>query len=162
MLLEILGFLNFWILNYFYKYIQYSLEFHWSFIIFHNCDGTVTVWLFDSKRRNISACFLMEMCFSSHQVIMNCNVLPAFMALMGHEKETVVKETCWAVSNITAGNKIQIQVGRWDIFEQKVLKHNKFMRTIFMLFNVQEILNLSWKVNNFNVIKKFVLKCLKI
>jgi len=43
------------------------------------------------------------------QIILNFNVLPCLLALLGDQKRAIRKETCWAISNITAGNAIQIQ-----------------------------------------------------
>lgn len=44
------------------------------------------------------------------QVVLNCNILTNLLQLLKHPKETIRKETCWTISNITAGNKDQIQV----------------------------------------------------
>lgn len=44
------------------------------------------------------------------QVVLNCSVLPCLLNLLGSPKETIRKEACWTISNITAGNKNQIQV----------------------------------------------------
>lgn len=44
------------------------------------------------------------------QVILNCNALPCLLHLLSSPKETVRKEACWTISNITAGNRQQIQV----------------------------------------------------
>lgn len=44
------------------------------------------------------------------QVVLNCSVLPCLLSLLGSPKETIRKEACWTISNITAGNKNQIQV----------------------------------------------------
>jgi importin subunit alpha-2 len=44
------------------------------------------------------------------QVVLNCSVLPCLLTLLGSPKETIRKEACWTISNITAGNKNQIQV----------------------------------------------------
>ena len=54
--------------------------------------------------------------FGGHfQVILNCNALPNLLHLLGNVRETVRKETCWTISNITAGNKQQIQVYRCSL-----------------------------------------------
>jgi len=42
--------------------------------------------------------------------VLNCSVLPCLLSLLGSPKETIRKEACWTISNITAGNKNQIQV----------------------------------------------------
>lgn len=44
------------------------------------------------------------------QVILNCSVLPCLLELLVSTKETIRKEACWTISNITAGNRHQIQV----------------------------------------------------
>lgn len=44
------------------------------------------------------------------QVILNCSALPCLLHLLGSSKESVRKEACWTISNITAGNRQQIQV----------------------------------------------------
>jgi importin subunit alpha-2 len=44
------------------------------------------------------------------QVVLNCSVLPCLLSLLGSSKEAIRKEACWTISNITAGNKNQIQV----------------------------------------------------
>ena len=40
---------------------------------------------------------------------MNCGVLNALLQLLNSPKETIRKETCWTISNITAGNAEQIK-----------------------------------------------------
>ena len=46
----------------------------------------------------------------SFQVILNCSALPCLLHLLSSPKESIKKEACWTVSNITAGNRAQIQV----------------------------------------------------
>ena len=46
------------------------------------------------------------------QVIINCSVLPCLLSLLSSAKESIRKEACWTISNITAGNRQQIQVSR--------------------------------------------------
>ena len=43
------------------------------------------------------------------QVILNCSVLPSLLHLLSASKESIRKEACWTISNITAGNRQQIQ-----------------------------------------------------
>ncbi len=45
------------------------------------------------------------------QVILNCSALPCLLHLLSSAKESIRKEACWTISNITAGNRAQIQVG---------------------------------------------------
>ena len=44
-------------------------------------------------------------------MILNCSVLPCLLSLLSGTsmKESVRKEACWTISNITAGNRQQIQ-----------------------------------------------------
>jgi len=46
---------------------------------------------------------------SETDAIVNCNALPAMMTLLNHEKTSLRKDVCWAISNIAAGNTAQIQ-----------------------------------------------------
>ncbi|OUS48808.1 armadillo-type protein [Ostreococcus tauri] len=44
------------------------------------------------------------------QIIINCHALKALLGLLvGEYKKSIKKEACWTISNITAGNKDQIQ-----------------------------------------------------
>jgi len=42
-------------------------------------------------------------------VVLNCSALPALLQLLYASKESIRKEACWTISNITAGNVQQIQ-----------------------------------------------------
>lgn len=42
-------------------------------------------------------------------MILNCGALPCILHLLGSDKETIRKEASWTISNITAGNRQQIQ-----------------------------------------------------
>jgi hypothetical protein len=44
------------------------------------------------------------------QVIINANALPFLLALLSSPKDSIKKEACWTISNITAGNPAQIDV----------------------------------------------------
>lgn len=46
------------------------------------------------------------------QIILNCAALPCLLHLLSSSKESVRKEACWTISNITAGNRSQIQVNK--------------------------------------------------
>uniref|UniRef100_A0A673KBP8 Importin subunit alpha n=1 Tax=Sinocyclocheilus rhinocerous TaxID=307959 RepID=A0A673KBP8_9TELE len=46
---------------------------------------------------------------SVNHVILNCSALPCLLHLLSSPKESIKKEACWTVSNITAGNRVQIQ-----------------------------------------------------
>lgn len=43
------------------------------------------------------------------QYLIDNNVLPSLLVLLSSSSQIIVKEACWAISNITAGNEIQIQ-----------------------------------------------------
>lgn len=48
------------------------------------------------------------------QFIINNQALPCLLALLtNNHKKSIKKEACWTISNITAGNKEQIQVLLW-------------------------------------------------
>lgn len=42
-------------------------------------------------------------------MIINVSALPCLLALLSSPKKGIRKEACWTISNITAGNKNQIQ-----------------------------------------------------
>jgi len=45
------------------------------------------------------------------QVVLGCSILPCLQHLLNNcPKESIRKEVCWTISNITAGNRFQIQV----------------------------------------------------
>lgn len=44
------------------------------------------------------------------QVVLNCSALQCLSHLLKSPRETIRKEACWTISNITAGNPQQIQV----------------------------------------------------
>jgi len=51
------------------------------------------------------------------QFIINNQALPCLLALLtNNHKKSIKKEACWTISNITAGNKEQIQVLLWFWF----------------------------------------------
>lgn len=53
------------------------------------------------------------------QVILNCTALPCLLTLLGSPKESIRKEACWTISNITAGNRPQ--VGEGGVLRQAVV-----------------------------------------
>lgn len=55
------------------------------------------------------------------QVILNCSALPCLLHLLGSSKESVRKEACWTISNITAGNRQQIQVFNPNILFTRIV-----------------------------------------
>lgn len=55
------------------------------------------------------------------QVILNCSALPCLQHLLSSPKESVRKEACWTISNITAGNRQQIQVRIYKIYKMSLL-----------------------------------------
>lgn len=54
-------------------------------------------------------CFVL-FSFFCIQVILNCSALQSLLHLLSSPKESIKKEACWTISNITAGNRAQIQV----------------------------------------------------
>jgi importin subunit alpha-1 len=42
-------------------------------------------------------------------MILNCGALSSIYYLLNAEKESIIKEACWTISNIAAGNVEQIQ-----------------------------------------------------
>lgn len=44
------------------------------------------------------------------QVVLNCSVMHCLLHLLSSPKDSIRKEACWTISNITAGNRMQIQV----------------------------------------------------
>jgi hypothetical protein len=44
------------------------------------------------------------------QLIINCSVLPCLLSLLQSDRKGIRKETCWTISNITAGSRDQLQV----------------------------------------------------
>lgn len=53
--------------------------------------------------------FVWLVCRLYLQVIINFNALPWLLNLLSSSKKGIRKEACWTISNITAGNKEQIQ-----------------------------------------------------
>ena len=68
-----------------------------------NTFGGVYVYVY------VSVCLPLT-CVSCAQVILNCSALPRLLHLLSSPKESIRKEACWTISNITAGNRSQIQV----------------------------------------------------
>lgn len=56
------------------------------------------------------------------QVILNCSALQSLFHLLSSPKESIKKEACWTISNITAGNRAQIQVCAFTLL---ALHHTK-------------------------------------
>ena len=55
---------------------------------------------------------LIEFLWLILQYIIDHQALPCLLNLLTHNhKKSIKKEACWTISNITAGNKVQIQVG---------------------------------------------------
>jgi hypothetical protein len=42
-------------------------------------------------------------------MVLNVSALPCLLSLLASPKKGIRKEACWTISNITAGNKMQIQ-----------------------------------------------------
>ena len=54
--------------------------------------------------------YTVEITKPTTQVVINCSVLPSLITILATPHENLRKEACWAISNITAGNRVQIQV----------------------------------------------------
>jgi hypothetical protein len=66
------------------------------------------------------------------QFVINNQALPCLLVLLTHNhKKSIKKEACWTVSNITAGNKDQIQVGASSFEQQLCLQSTGFCRACF-------------------------------
>jgi hypothetical protein len=52
------------------------------------------------------------------QLVLNCSALPCLLHLLSSTKESIRKEACWTISNITAGNRMQIQVCIESLLEE--------------------------------------------
>ena len=64
--------------------------------------------------------------------MINSSVLPALLHLLTSSQENLQKEACWAVSNITAGNRVQIQVTFFPS-QLRLLNTNQLLM-VWMLF----------------------------
>ena len=79
-------------------------------------------------------------------MILNCSVLPCLSLLLtgSTSKESVRKEACWTISNITAGNRQQIQA---------VIDANVFPVLIDILgkaaFNTRK--EAAWAISNLTI-----------
>uniref|UniRef100_A0A3Q4ICM7 Karyopherin alpha 5 (importin alpha 6) n=1 Tax=Neolamprologus brichardi TaxID=32507 RepID=A0A3Q4ICM7_NEOBR len=76
------------------------------------CRRLVELLMYDADIIFGSCCFLNENCSLNVRadcVILNCSALPCLLHLLSSPKESIKKEACWTVSNITAGNRAQIQ-----------------------------------------------------
>ncbi len=62
------------------------------------------------------------------QVILNCSALPCLLHLLSSQKESIRKEACWTISNITAGNRAQIQVGILPVFSRSIARWASLLR----------------------------------
>lgn len=69
------------------------------------------------------------------QVILNCSALPCLHHLLSSPKEAVRKEACWTISNITAGNRQQIQVSRGEFFDMS-LTGDRTLTDSFLTFDM--------------------------
>ena len=79
---------------------------------------------------------------SQRQIIIYCSALPSLLALLtGDYKKSIKKEACWTISNITAGNKDQIQA---------IVENNIVPPLIYLLahaeFDIKK--EAAWAVSN--------------
>jgi hypothetical protein len=78
------------------------------------------------------------------QIVLNLSALSVLASLLNSaEKKDIIKETCWALSNITAGNTSQIQA---------VIEANIFPRLVALLGQAdrdrEATLHAAWAVSN--------------
>lgn len=66
------------------------------------------------------------------QVVLNCSVMHCLLHLLTSPKESIRKEACWTISNITAGNRQQIQVYTSSLYLRMVIPIKVFF--FFLLF----------------------------
>lgn len=52
---------------------------------------------------------------SQTQKILDCDLLTTLFDLLKSNRDTIRKEVCWSISNITAGTKSQIQVNNSNV-----------------------------------------------
>ncbi|PIO28012.1 hypothetical protein AB205_0066830, partial [Aquarana catesbeiana] len=64
-------------------------------------------YLSDGPNEKIQAVIDAGVC--RRLVILNCSALQSLLHLLSSPKESIKKEACWTISNITAGNRAQIQ-----------------------------------------------------
>lgn len=85
--------------------------------------------------------------FALFQFIINNQALPCLLALLtNNHKKSIKKEACWTISNITAGNKEQIQVRfcLWSvqpIMQLMSARYSSCPVNINLLFTIQIPLN---------------------
>lgn len=60
--------------------------------------------------------------FSQTDTVINAGGLPRLAKLLEHNKNNIVKEAAWTLSNITAGNQRQIQ----DVIDAGKFKGKKY------------------------------------
>ena len=75
------------------------------------------------------------------QFTINNNALPCLLALLGSPKKGIRKEACWTISNITAGNKDQIQ---------SIIDNNIIPPLILLLSNAEFDIHkeAAWAISN--------------
>lgn len=72
------------------------------------------------------------------QVILGCNALPSLLHLISSSKESIKKEACWTISNITAGNRQQIQVS--SLNKHDSLEIGNILNTLIKLVDLSFVL----------------------
>lgn len=82
---------------------------------YHKRKGYLVLWYPEKKRYIVVRCQMLKLTFLtnkiSSQCIINHQSLPCLLNLLnGNHKKSIKKEACWTISNITAGNREQIQV----------------------------------------------------
>lgn len=65
--------------------------------------------IMESLFRSVSHCILISTTIWQTDVVIKAGALPVFPKLLRHQRNNIVKEAAWTISNITAGNVDQIQ-----------------------------------------------------
>lgn len=72
-------------------------------------DDQTQVWYLLSLRCRVLIVVVQTKLPDYLQVVLNCDALSHFPALLSHPKDKIRKEAVWFLSNITAGNQTQVQ-----------------------------------------------------
>jgi len=70
---------------------------------------------------------------SQTQAILNCQALSCLLPLLNSTKESIRKEACWTISNITAGNRQQIQVSLYR--KGFGIENNLYSDSVYKIFS---------------------------
>lgn len=73
------------------------------------------------------------------QVILNCSALPCLLHLLSSPKESIRKEACWTISNITAGNRSQVREvgGKFTLTDQGFCSFETAVHNVIRLEHIR-------------------------